>query len=92
MKMAISLSNICSKYCSGCGMTQGFQTLDHNAISNDLYGNCFEERNDGEKKKKLKDLSLTFSAVGSGVKKGIGSVTQMQFISFVSVKIRECMS
>lgn len=52
MKMAISLGNICSKYCSGCGMTQGFQTLDHNAISNDLYGNCFEERNDGEKKKK----------------------------------------
>jgi len=51
MKMAISLGNICSKYCSGCGMTQGFQTLDHNAISNDLYGNCFEERNDGEKKK-----------------------------------------
>lgn len=45
-----------------------------------------------KKKKKLKDLSLTFSAVGSGVKKGIGSVTQMQFISFVSVKIRECMS
>lgn len=49
MKMAISPSNISGKYCSDSWMTQDFQMLDHNAISNDLYGNCFQERNDGRK-------------------------------------------